>query len=256
MNLIVIDSLYGTIALSTLCSKFANTPEFERLKKIQNTYSHPIFTSLHVTRYEHCIGTMYLAMKLGLKFNLNSRLLDLLSLAGLYHDIGHVATSHLLDDILIAKGLQNHEQRSVLILKRINDRLNLLNPSEVEIVSNMILGIGDSFLYEIIHNNNNKVHDVDRLDYLNRDGYSIGDVKVHALKILECYYILNNHLQMNDNLIEDIFKIREYMFQTVYKSKEIIERNKKITLILDDIVVNTNNFDWLLYTDHWLSSKL
>ncbi len=256
MSLVVYDVIYGRIFLSELCTKFAQTQEFERLKNIQNTYSHPIFTSLHVTRYEHSIGTMYLAIKLGTQFNLDKRTLDLLSLASLCHDIGHVATSHTLDDILIQKGLPNHEIRSVLILKRINNRLHLLNPSEVEIVSNMILGIGDSFLYEIVHNNNNRVHDLDRLDYLNRDGYFIGNVQVNALELLGCYRIVNNHLDMDSNLVDFIYQVRRYMFENVYQCIEIIERNKKITMILNDIIVNINNFDWLLYTDHWLSSKL
>ncbi len=155
------DSIYGEIYPNATCIAFMNEPEFKRLEYIKNTFSHPVYVSLNVSRKEHSIGTMHLASILAKQLNATPKQIELVSLAGLYHDIGHVATSHLLDSILIKKGLPDHEHRSIAILKRVNDRLKLLSVEEVEIISNMILGIGDNGLYGIVHNRGKKAHDVD-----------------------------------------------------------------------------------------------
>ncbi len=252
------DTIYGDIEFNSLCSKFANVPEFKRLEYIKNTFSHPIYISLNVSRKEHSIGVMHLASLLAKQLNATPKQIELLSLAGLYHDIGHVATSHLLDGLLIQKGIPDHEHRSISILEKVNNRLQILSKDDLKIVSNMILGIGDSWLYEIIHNNGKNAHDVDRLDYLNRDGYHIGIFKLNAMEELKYYYIdSENHLNMNKNSYQLIWDIRTFMFVNVYHSKENEKQNEILKPILMNFIKNIdfNDFDWLRLTDSWISAK-
>ncbi len=254
--MIIEDSLYGHIQLNDLCTKFASVFEFQRLEYIKNTYSHPKYTGLNVSRKEHSYGVMYLATILGTKLNATPKQIELLSLAGLYHDIGHISTSHLLDELLIAKGIPNHEIRSVEVLYQVNSKLNFpLSEEDLLIVSNMILGIGNYWLYEIVHNKNTLLaHDVDRLDYLNRDGFHINNLQVNALEELQ-YYMINkdDHLCMPLACFEHVKTVRTYMFENIYHCLESTKQKEELKIKLVKLIEyqNININSWLQMTDAW-----
>ena len=146
-----------------------------------------------------------------LSLNFNKRDITVLQIAGLCHDLGHTAFSHLFDNEILPSlnplaGFK-HETASFLILEMINQRLNILNPDELNLVGKLIYGsyskvhpdLKDrlvwtevdhqrTFLFQIlsneIHNNNHRCShlcndtnieangysvDVDKFDYLKRD---------------------------------------------------------------------------------------
>jgi HD superfamily phosphohydrolase len=139
---IIKDCIYGFIELPDLCREFIDTPEFKRLHRIKQLgLAYTVYPSAVHTRFEHCLGVMHLTGKVIEQIcdNVDIRTKELIQLGGLLHDVGHVASSHLFDYILeeenkLPEHLQTHEERSILILKKINERKKLLTEREEEII--------------------------------------------------------------------------------------------------------------------------
>jgi HD superfamily phosphohydrolase len=62
--------------------------------------------ALH-TRFEHCIGTGYLAQKLATHLttcsDISEKDIENVTIAGLSHDLGHAAFSHLFEKLVMKK---------------------------------------------------------------------------------------------------------------------------------------------------------
>lgn len=236
---IIKDAIYGFIHVSELCRAFMDTPEFERLRRIKQLgLAYFVYPSAVHTRFEHCLGVMHLAGQVAdrLKRYVSPREKELLQLAGMLHDVGHVAFSHLMDYILEEKELNatiaNHEDRSVFILKTVNARLKLLTSREVEMISKMIKGdtTGESkpFLFEIVNNKAFGV-DVDRLDYLQRDMYHTGSPCFQADYILECINVKDNCLAMYHKAcpeIEMMYESRKRLLLLICRHKTVMKVEK------------------------------
>ena len=234
---IINDCIHGCIKISPLCLKFIDHPKFQKLRRIKqlgNAYR--VYPSATHTRFEHSLGVMHLAGKFAKSLRINKmifplcdgkRMIQLIQLAGLYHDIGHLPYSHLFDKILEAINpdniLHNHEDRSVEIFKLVSDELKLLSYNEELFVIACIKGKYISslprFLFQIISG----PIDVDKLDYLSRDAFHTG------MNSFRSEYIINNaRINADNNIvfklkaktdIVNMFKTRETMHELVYQHK-------------------------------------
>ena len=114
------DPVHGYIYANELECKIIDSPIFQRLRGIRQLASaHLTYPGAHHTRFEHCIGSMYLAKRATV--HLRSRnIIDEekgreLSVAALLHDIGHGPFSHLFEEVLHEKGT-THENITDLSL--------------------------------------------------------------------------------------------------------------------------------------------
>jgi HD superfamily phosphohydrolase len=263
MSKIIKDAIYGLIHIPNLCNPFLDTPEFQRLRRIKQLgLAYYVYPSATHTRFEHCLGVMHLAGKMADILHVSPRGKELLQLAGLFHDAGHVAFSHLMDYILEEKnlnpGIQHHENRSVIILTSINYRLKLLTEREVHIVSKMIIGDTTNeefpFMFEIINNKEFGL-DVDRLDYLQRDMYHTGLPCFQADYILECIRIKNNRLCILKKArpeIEMMYEARKRLLLLICRHKPVMKVEKIIRDIISKLDIPGEWFEnnWLFLDDY------
>lgn len=149
--------VYGTVPLSLLAIYFIDNKYFQRLGKLKQLgVCDMIFPGAKHTRFEHSIGTYYLAGRLMARIKessdmcritewlekipelkshfklkeyktsgLNSWIIEMVKIAALSHDVGHGPYSHLFDDVFIKNSkykdhpMATHEKRSCVIVEKI-----------------------------------------------------------------------------------------------------------------------------------------
>jgi HD superfamily phosphohydrolase len=249
---IIKDCIYGHITIPKLCVDFMDTPEFQRLRRVRQLGSaHYAYPSAVHTRFEHCIGVMHLAGKmvdhLRQYSSIDNRTKELIQLAGMYHDIGHFAYSHLFDKFLSKTNVQapdimnlhDHEDRSLFFLKSVNSRLHVLNEQEQEFVENAIRGYVPEghppYLYQIVCNSACGL-DMDKADYLRRDSFHTGFPGFQADYIIACAVIdKENHIAFKQKAygdLKDLFETRRRMYENVYQHHTACKIDKIILCMM------------------------
>lgn len=194
------DPVWLTIELNPLCARIIDTPEFQRLRSIKQMGGcNFVYPGAVHTRFEHSIGTSYLAGEFGRELQKNSPEVEItekdilcLEVAGLCHDLGHGPFSHVFDQQFISKAKKNkctwkHEDASLKMVDRIFERIDYhayLEKNDIEFIKDLIKGKDISeahtvkgrkkyFLFEIVANKFNSI-DVDKWDYFSRDCHMLG----------------------------------------------------------------------------------
>lgn len=115
------DPLYGDIAIDDpLILDLLDTPPLQRLRRINQyggvNYIYP--DRLQTTRYEHSLGVWHVLRTLGAD--------RATQVAGLLHDVGHTAFSHMVDQALESTTEDFHEEYAQHIpgMDQVNDLLN------------------------------------------------------------------------------------------------------------------------------------
>ena len=267
------DPIYGNIFLDKYCDIVINHEFFQRLKDIKQLgLAYKVFPSVIHSRYEHSIGVAHLCklaiskLKNDNKF-ITDKIVTLVTLAGLLHDVGHGPQSHLFDKILEKKIIMGdekmieHEERSIIIFQAIrNDSeelLNYLNEEDVKFISDMILGIikdksdPSNCLVELL-NNKSSIFDLDKLDYLNRDTYYYYGIKnrINYLKFIENMRIesVNNSYELCYSFdlrddFDELFRLRFENHYNIYQNINV----KKWEKSFEDIFENNSIIDYILY---------
>jgi HD superfamily phosphohydrolase len=247
-----------------------DTLEFQRLRHIKQLgLAYYVYPSAVHTRFEHSLGVMHLAGKvvdiLRQYVQITDREKEIVQLAGLLHDVGHVALSHLTDYFLEEKGIGNcHEDRSVWIMRKINKRLGLLSRTEEDMIDKMIHGkYADEkkpYLFEIVSNSTCGV-DVDRLDYLQRDLYHTGMPSFQPDYLIRCMTVQNGRLSLKRKALSEmemLYDARKRLLMLVCRHKTVMSVETLIRQALTklDIVAYWDDESWLTLTDATLQARL
>lgn len=240
------DPVHDSFYLPKSIWKIIDKPEYQRLRGIKQTGNTCyVYIGAEHTRFSHCIGVSHLCLEFaktiqhGNPSMLNDRQVLLLGVAGLVHDIGHCAYSHLYDSMVVPEFDPGtdfcHEQASYEIFSmmctKYKDLDDIFSKEDVATVGKLIFGSKKAtpkkygiewtewdeehpFFYEVLSNKRTGI-DVDKFDYLKRDSHYTGvKTTFEPSRLINFYYI--------DKVVGVDGKTRYYL-EYQPKAGEIIE---------------------------------
>lgn len=192
------DPVHGYVYITEAEKEIIDSYPMQRLRRLrQLAGSEYVYPGANHTRFEHCVGVMYLAGKVVENPNVSRIVadeeMDMIRVAGLVHDVGHGPFSHVFEQLLIRNLEKTHEDITSWIIKKgeLNDKIAKIGYKPEEI-SKLAVGKlnkpGKAFLDQII----SSAVDVDKQDFIVRDTFHTGaeygfiDVfrLIHALDVL------------------------------------------------------------------------
>ena len=267
----IYDPIHKFITLTPLMIQIIDTYEFQRLRDLKQlgaTYF--VFPSASHSRFEHSIGVSHLARlmmnELYLKqpeLNITERLIELVQIAGLIHDLGHGPFSHLYDIYIKNKEEPEHEERGMQIFIDMVVKYNLdLSEEEVNTICDIIEPpeeLKNNWLYQIINNKINHI-DVDKIDYILRDSYHIGLFHNDFSRILTMIKVKTyNHSlvlawhEKIQNEIYVLFSCRYRLHKQIYNHHAV----KAFEYLLIPIMkkIKNSGIDFIHFTDSVVLSR-
>ncbi len=277
------DNVHGNITVSFAATRIIDTDQFQRTKEIHQLGTcHYVFQTAKHTRFEHQIGVYHLAETLLASIVAKSssedvvkwlQEIDLLKpyfkrrynntnikfdpyiqlcvkLAGLTHDLGHSAWSHVFDNLLKKKysatytANYDHEHRSCVILDAIIEADPILSKIICEDDRKFIKSLIDpkptdkGFIYQMISNELNGM-DVDKMDYLARDGYNLGFKNSFDFSRLKDAIAIDNIICYPKQAYPEIYSMFATRFgfhRRVYCHKTVIA----IQYMIEDMLILLN----------------
>lgn len=200
------DRIFGNIKIEDpLILDLIKTASFQRLKRI-NQYGgvNLIYPTYQVSRFEHSIGVWWILQSLNTLIEIQ--------VAGLLHDIGHTAFSHMVDMAMKNKNENFHEGiESYLdandeirkILKKY--KIKIIEADQCPEIKRDSMDIG-----------------ADRLDYGIRDYYgAVGRETRFGLKILENIRLKNRSIVFTNKLMARKYALTalKAMWKVIYEPK-------------------------------------
>ncbi len=192
------DPVHGYVYITDAEKEIIDSYPMQRMRRLrQLAGSEYVYPGANHTRFEHCVGVMYLAGKVvenpKVSRMVTDEEMDMIRLAGLMHDVGHGPFSHVFEQLLIKDLEKTHEDITSWIIKKseLGDKIANMGykPEEMgKLAVGKLHNPGKAFLDQII----SSAVDVDKQDFIVRDTFHTGaeygfiDVfrLIHALDVL------------------------------------------------------------------------
>jgi uncharacterized protein len=206
------DSVHGNLHMEEFEVRLTDTPQIQRLRRIKQLgFTYLVYPGANHSRFEHSIGTMYLASRLASNLKLDEHSQCLLRSCAILHDAGHGPFSHVSEGVLEF----SHEELTSKLIKESKLGDILKEKFQLKEVMEVIRGEGN--LGSIISGE----LDVDRMDYLLRDSYYTG-VAYGVIDVERLIYNmkLKNGLILNRKGVqaaESMLLARYFMYPSVYQ---------------------------------------
>ncbi|MEM0156012.1 MAG: HD domain-containing protein [Thermoplasmataceae archaeon] len=228
MSKIIQDPINGPVKVSGLFEELIDSPEFQRLRYVKQLgLTNLVFPGANHTRFEHSLGTYYIAELMADFFNVREK--DLLLSSALLHDIGHPAMSHSLENFFRDRYGKDHQDVGGQIISgagnyRSSSIPNILEKYSVDpqLVSE-IVRVG-SKEFPLISTLISGSIDADELDYLRRDAFSTGVAigLIDHMRILNTIRVENQDIYVEEKgipSVESLLISRVLMYNSVYFHK-------------------------------------
>lgn len=244
--MIIKDPLYGFISINEPYKSIIETEQFQRLRNIKQLgLSYLIYPSSNHSRFEHSIGTFYLAQKIieriSVEKTIQSKKIPYSQefiMAALLHDIGHYPFSHAIESSIGLINGASHEQQTINIIRQ-GDIAKIIKKAKLDInvICDFIRGkgkFGKLIAGQI---------DVDRLDYLKRDSYYTGvaygvievDMVIKSIEVVgEKYFVNEKFLPA----FESILIARYLMYSMVYMHRRTLVANNMMRAAFEEAMQN------------------
>ncbi len=214
-ELMIKDEIHGIITFNELEKKIIDSPHFQRLRRIkQMAVAYLVYPGANHTRFEHCLGTCYLAGEMAKALGLDSEEVEKARLYGLVHDIGHTPFSHDGEEV-VKEIIGDHEEIGRRLIENselkdiIEERFQLKEILEFKFKSIVESDVG-----------------ADRIDYLLRDSKNTGVAYgvIDSDRIIRKTVIEKGELMIEEKALEAaeyLLIARFMMFSAVYLHKTV-----------------------------------
>ena len=239
----IYDALYGVIYLPDFIWNIIPCPELQRLREVRlcNINSFCLTGGANINRYEHAIGTCYLAQECLNSWPPSNPISDeekkLFLLAALLHDVASAAFGHSVEYIESRFGFRHEAFKYAITGEKETGYLYksaTLEPIFFGMDRELPSKISDEDLDKINEIINgkwrfgpliNSTMDLDNIDNVFRLGYHIGLVKSGAvpLKLARSLYIEDNELVIRKEMLplaEDWYKARKKLYSLLLLNPE------------------------------------
>jgi HD superfamily phosphohydrolase len=212
---IIKDPVHGYVEVEDFALALLDSQALQRLRYIKQLgFSYLVYPGANHTRFEHSLGTMFLADVASHRFGLSESEHTLVLAAALLHDIGHGPFSHASEPLMEKFLHRTHDDIKIIIEDQVGSVLRAwgIDPDELCAVVK-----GNHSLSQIIHGD----LDVDRMDYLLRDAYYTGAPygSVDAQRLIRHLIRTSEGTVLDENGVnaaESLLIARTLMRPTVY----------------------------------------
>jgi hypothetical protein len=192
------DAVHGDIEMDSLEVELMDTPEFQRLRGIKQLgTAYLVFPSAVHTRFEHSLGTSWMAQRILETISRDKPLpqpeKQLIRVSALLHDITHIPFGHTLEDE--RRVLPRHdkdEDRTVYFFHDSSLARILAREGMQEAVIN-VLKPAANYRSDITGG----AISADLLDYLRRDTYFCGLSQYYDPRLFESFIVEDGRLVIN-----------------------------------------------------------
>lgn len=194
------DAIHGAIVIDDFLMNLVDLPPVQRLREIKQLgTAERLYPTANHTRFEHTLGTFYVAKKLLNQFEKDESVevpetkKKEVKAAAILHDIGHLPLSHtsemflrdmsdigdLLDDFRLEASIHEFIGYKILELDYFEREMDKINTEwgyglQLSNIRNMIVGYAKNPEHEFFSDIISAAIDADRIDYLLRDSYKVG----------------------------------------------------------------------------------
>jgi uncharacterized protein len=231
------DSVHGNLQLEEFEVRLTDTPEIQRLRRIKQLgFTYLVYPGANHSRFEHSIGTMYMASRLVRHLKLDEDTKTLVRSCAILHDAGHGPFSHVSEGVLES----SHEELTSKLIKESQLGDILSEKFSIKDILNVISGEGP--LGQMISGE----LDMDRMDYLLRDSYYTGV----AYGVIDVERLIYN-MKLDDGLLlkskgvqaaESMLLARYFMYPSVYQhhTTRIVNSmfRRCLKKLLDEKIIN------------------
>jgi HD superfamily phosphohydrolase len=221
------DPIHGYVYITETEKDIVDSFPMQRLHRLrQLAGAEYVYPGANHTRFEHSVGTMYLAQQLTGNSNLSQYLskeeTQIIRLAALLHDVGHGPFSHVFEHLLEKFLDKTHEEITVWMIKK-SELCNILEKAgyDADAVAKLATGSlqrkGKTFMDQVIQS----AVDVDKLDFIVRDTYHTGAEygNVDVFRIIHMLDVLDENLAVNIgalSALESFILARIESFKSIY----------------------------------------
>ena len=269
----IYDAVHGFIHFNALERDLIDSIAFQRLHHIRQLgIAFLVYPGATHTRFEHSLGTMEVAtrifdhlLKKGMQLEDPGYWKQIVRLAALCHDLGHLPFSHDAESAILGK--EGHEQWTLRciqseILQPIWEALSALYPHHNVAQDVVHIAVGEEKLkemgYTIVLPSSEKIlseiitadfFGADRIDYLLRDakctGVSYGTFDYHQLIEMLCILPSSESLSLGVEgngmeSCEALLLARHFMHQRVYQYSSVQACKFHMKRFMKDLYVKGN----------------
>lgn len=221
------DPVHGYVYVSKTEKDVVDSFPMQRLHRLrQLAGAEYVYPGANHTRFEHSLGTMYLAQRLTEDSKISQYLskeeAEIVRFAALLHDVGHGPFSHVFEHLLEKFLDKTHEEITVWIIEK-SEVHDILEKAGYDAAAVAKLAVGSlhckgrNYMDQIIQS----AVDVDKLDFIVRDTYHTGAEygNVDVFRLIHMLDVLDDSLAVDLgalSALESFILARIESFKSIY----------------------------------------